>query len=186
MENENSVPISLDSYQPPQKNKRKFKPEIEDAALNIVGQYLPTELRASERTQEIAYERGYILYNAGKFEEAISYFSVLMSADPGNVKYIFACAASHHMLQNYKKAIELYTFAGVVDPESPLPFYYASDCFIKMHDPFGALIILDVGLKRSHHVKYGKIIERMESMVKHLEQELGEKKSESSKSFINS
>jgi type III secretion system low calcium response chaperone LcrH/SycD len=185
MENENNITIQIDGFEPKKRPKRKVKPEIEDAALSIVGKFLPTELRASPKTLEIAYERGYILYNAGKFQDALAYFAVLIPADPDNPKYIFGRAACHHMLHEYKEAINFYTAAAIIDPESPLPFYYSADCFLKMHDPFGALITLDIGLKRSHHPKYSKIIERMGSMVRQLEHELGEKKAQSSQSFIN-
>lgn len=185
MENEDNISIQIDGFEPKKKPKRKFKPEIEDAALSIVGQFLPTELRASEKSMERLYERGFILYKAGKFQDALSHFSILSIADPDNAKYIFGQAACHHMLHEYKKAIELYTVASIVEPGSPLPFYYSSDCFLKMHDPFGALISLDVGLKQSHDIKYAKFIERMESMVKKLEHELSEKKVQSSQSFLN-
>jgi len=184
MENENNITINIDDFQPKKKPKRRFKPEIEDAALSIVGQFLPTKLRASEKSMEMLYERGFLLYNSGKFQEALSHFSLLSIADPDNAKYTFGRAACHHMLHEFHKAIELYTMTAIIEPGSPLPFYYSSDCFLKMHDPFGALITLDVGLKQSQDRKYAKIIERMESMVKKLEHELSEKKVQSTQSFI--
>ena len=185
MENEDNISIQIDGFEPKKKSKRKFKPEIEDAALSIVGQFLPTELRASEKSMERLYERGFILYKAGKFQDALSHFSILSIADPDNAKYIFGQAACHHMLHEYKKAIELYTVASIVKPVILclfiIPLTVSSKCTIL----FGALISLDVGLKQSHDIKYAKFIERMESMVKKLEHELSEKKVQSSQSFLN-
>jgi type III secretion system low calcium response chaperone LcrH/SycD len=184
MESNEKMDVNIARFETKKRKKRKLNSESENAALALVGQFMPTQLRASEKSFEICYDKAYRLYNAGKYKEALPLFQLLMSGDIDNAKYSFAVAACYHMMQNYKMASELYTRVAMLDPNTPLPFYYSADCFMKMHDPCGALIILDIGVKRGRDPKYEKIVERMRSMSDKLEHEINEKIAQGSKSFI--
>lgn len=180
----NALPVHIEESEAAPPKKKKFPRNIEDAALKYARKFLPVDKRASERQFEEFYDKARVLYNAGKYKEALPHFLMLKTGDSNNSKYLFAVAACYHMMQDYKKAIEYYTLAAISDPLTPLPFYYASDCLIRTNDPFGALVSLDIGLKRGRGSNHSKIIERMESMVKRLENEILEKKKQSSTSFI--
>lgn len=183
MEAKETFNVRLEEFESQGPKKKKIDPKVEDEAITIVGRQFPISSRASEKQFEDTYEKARNLYNSGKFKEALPYFLILKTGDSSNAKYAFAIAACYHMMKEYKKAIEQYVISSVLDPHTPLPFYYSSDCFIRMNDPFGALITLDVGLKRASP-KYTMVVQRMESMVKKLEKELEERQKESTTSFI--
>ena len=64
-------------------------------------------------------------------------------------KYAMGLAACFHMLKDYKTAADTYSIVGVIDPESPISFYHASDCFMQMGDSVSALVALEMAVKRA-------------------------------------
>lgn len=98
---------------------------------------------------ENIYGQAYRLYNTGKYKDASHLFRLLMMLDPKQSKYTLGLAACFHMLKEFKNAIEIYTICGVMDPETPIPHYHASDCYIQMKDNISALIALEMAINRS-------------------------------------
>lgn len=125
---------------------------------------------------EVAYTVAYNKYQTGLFEEALNMFSVLYNYDNTDPRYPLGAAACHHKLGNYKEAVTYY-LGGVssVANESPLPYYYASDCFTKMGQPMAALIMLDLVLTKaeSNPNFYAQIIERAQLTYNKLLEEQG-------------
>lgn len=167
-----------------EKKPWKASQEIEDEALEILSDILPTSFRASPATLEQFYEHGYMLYKFGKFPEAQPYFQMLTLADPENGKYLMALAACLHMQKDYISAIQLYTATMFFEAGNPWPLYHMADCYIKIFQPFNALIALEMAIEKCTDSTTQAIKDRMQMMVVRLGNELKEKMKESSESFI--
>jgi type III secretion system low calcium response chaperone LcrH/SycD len=164
----------------------RWKPArgVEDKALLILGDVVSTFGRASDADLEKLYEKGYLLYNAGKYQDAIPFFEMLMSIHPKEPKYLMAVGACHHMMKNLDIAYQFYLLVSMVDPDTPIPFYHATDCLMKMKQPFLALVQIEMGLKRSEgKPEYKMIHDRMAAMGRKLKRELTRKMEESHQSL---
>lgn len=98
---------------------------------------------------EGVYGQAYRLYNTGKYKDAIKIFRLLLMINSTEPKYAMGLAACFHMLKDYKIAADTYSIVGVIDPESPISFYHASDCFLQMGDSVSALVALEMAIKRA-------------------------------------
>jgi type III secretion system low calcium response chaperone LcrH/SycD len=98
---------------------------------------------------EGVYGQAYRLYNTGKYKEAIRIFKLLLMINSTEPKYAMGLAACFHLEKDYKLATNVYSLVGILDPENPIPFYHASDCFLQMNDPISALISLEMAIKRA-------------------------------------
>lgn len=110
---------------------------------------------------ENVYAQAYRLYNTGKYGDAAHLFRMLIILNAMEPKYLLGLAACLHMLKEYYDAIQTYTMCSALDPETPIPFYHSSDCFIQMKDPLSAMICLEMAIDRSKEKpEYAKIKER--------------------------
>ena len=133
----------------------KRKGEIERGATKIAkniteeGKVLPKDaLNISDQTLEKMYAQAYQLYNLGKYADAQKMFGTLVMLNVTEPKYLFGLAASEHMMKDYETAASHYVKCSMVDVESPIPFYHASDCFIHAKDMGSAMITLHLTVKR--------------------------------------
>lgn len=119
------------------------------------------------------YGQAYRLYNTGKYKEASQLFRVLMMLDPKQPKFMLGLAASFHMLKEYKNAVEIYTICGIIDPDTPIPHYHASDCYIQMKDNISAIIALEMAVSRSgERPEYKMVKDRSLLTIENLKKEL--------------
>ena len=137
--------------------KRKFhthhgnsatKPE----ASTVFSQEKITPKAAMGMTDEAVeemYGQAYRLYNSGNYSDAVQLFRLLIMLNPMTSKYTLGLAACMHMMKEFRSAIELYTTCTALDPISPFPLYYLSDCYIKIQDQFSALVALEMTVKRA-------------------------------------
>lgn len=95
------------------------------------------------------YGQAYRLYNTGKYKEAIKIFRLLLTISATEPKYAMGLAACFHMAKDYRSAVDSYSIASIIDPQSPIPLYHASDCYIKMGDPASAIVMLETAKKRA-------------------------------------
>jgi type III secretion system low calcium response chaperone LcrH/SycD len=95
------------------------------------------------------YGQAYRLYNTGKYTDANQLFRLLIMINPTESKYVMGLAACFHMQKQYKSAADTYAIVNVIDPNNPIPFYHASDCYLQMGDPVSALIALEMAVKRA-------------------------------------
>lgn len=95
------------------------------------------------------YGQAYRLYNTGKYKEAIQIFRMLLMINSTEPKYALGLAACLHMKKEYSAAVAAYTLVSTMDPLNPIPFYHTADCFIKMADPFSAILALEAAIKKS-------------------------------------
>jgi type III secretion system low calcium response chaperone LcrH/SycD len=168
-----------------ERKRWKASKDIEDKALSALQGVLPTRLRASTHRLEEFYQRGYLLYQFGRYQEAQPYFHMLVLADAENAKYLTALAACYHMLKDYVSAIQLYTTCMFFEPDNPLPLYHTADCYTKIFEPVGALIALEMAVEKCKDPKHKLLKDRMQLMINRLNKELKEKMAQSSESFFD-
>lgn len=119
------------------------------------------------------YGQAYRLYNTGKYRDASQLFRLLIMLNSVEPKYAMGLAACFHMLKEYKSAADSYAIVGVIDPDSPVPFYHASDCFIQMGDQISALIALEMSLKRAgEKPEYRTLKDRASLTIESLKKEI--------------
>jgi len=115
----------------------------------------------SNTVLEGIYAQAYRLYNTGKYVEATHLFRMLILINPTEPKYVLGLAACFHMLKEYKNAIQTYTMCSILDPQSPIPHYHSSDCFIQMRDYLSAMLCLEMAInKAGEQPEYAKMKER--------------------------
>jgi type III secretion system low calcium response chaperone LcrH/SycD len=146
--------------------KEEVKKAIEKMGLNVgeekgkdmekltrtalFDQLLPKNaMGLSDAMVEGLYSQAYRLYNTGKYKDASQLFRLLIMIDSTEAKYTMGLAACFHMLKEYESAISTYALCGIIDPESPIPHYHSSDCYIQMKDYVSAIISLEMAVKRA-------------------------------------
>jgi type III secretion system low calcium response chaperone LcrH/SycD len=121
------------------------------------------------------YAYAYNLFQGGKYEKAQEGFETLRLLDPKNALYTFSAAACLHKLQKYHEAIQYYMCAGIINDNDPIPYYHASDCFLKLDNKYGAVFMLTHALLHLKDTPENAIFkERLEQSIKSLEKEMKE------------
>lgn len=103
----------------------------------------------SDAMVEGIYGQAYRLYNTGKYKDAIQLFRMLIMLDSTETKYVMGLAACFHMMKAYKQAAETYTLCAVLDKETPIPHFHASDCYLAGDDKISALVALKMAIERA-------------------------------------
>jgi type III secretion system low calcium response chaperone LcrH/SycD len=103
----------------------------------------------SDAMVEGLYSQAYRLYNTGKYKDASQLFRLLIMMDSTEAKFAMGLAACFHMMKEYSNALSMYALCGIIDPESPIPHYHVSDCYIQMKDNVSAIISLEMAIKRA-------------------------------------
>ncbi len=148
-------------------------PEIRLAAEECVAGFFPLELRPSPAKIEEFYQIACNLYKSGKYKEALPFFELLGVSNAKDYRYLIAIAACYHMLKSYKDAAPAYTIASVLDPDNPYPQYHLADCFIRMHEPVGAYVALEMAITRckKNPRKYKGLMDRVNAILNKLKKE---------------
>lgn len=140
------------------------------------GTMIKDALGLSDVMVEGMYGQAYRLYNTGKYRDASQIFRMLMTINPTEVKFAMGFAACFHMLKEYKGAALAYTIVTTMDPNSPVPFYHASDCYIKLGDLMSAIVALEMAIKRAgDKPEFKTIKDRATMTIEGLKKELNEK-----------
>lgn len=132
----------------------KITPEMSSEIQKLKGQLAKGAtgkdiLGLSDQVIEGIYGQAFRLYNTGKYKEASQLFRLLVMLDGTGPKYTMGLAACFHMLKEYSVAAELYTVCALLDPQSPIPHYHASDCYIELGDKPSAIIALEMAVGRA-------------------------------------
>lgn len=98
---------------------------------------------------ESLYSQAYLLYNTGRYKDAIQVFRLLALLNPMESKFIMGLAACFHMMKEYRSASSTYALVSILDPQNPIPCYHNSDCYLQMGDKLSAMAILDMAIKRA-------------------------------------
>jgi type III secretion system low calcium response chaperone LcrH/SycD len=124
----------------------------------------------SDEMIEHMYAYGYRLYNLGSYKNAKKVFSSLMIFLPEEARFALGKAASCHRLKEYKEAADNYYLTGLLDVDSPMPFFYMYDCLIQMNRPGKAAQCLKEVIRRcGKHAIFSKVKERCLLLLKNLE-----------------
>ena len=86
----------------------------------------------SDDAMEAIYSVAYNLYQGGKYEEAQKVFQFLCFYDHFNRKYFMGLGACQQMMKDYGNAIEIFSFATILDSDDPKPMLYIGDCHLAM------------------------------------------------------
>ncbi len=116
-------------------NDKKQIRALADHVLENLEKGMPLQqaVGLSDESMEEIYSLAYGFYNQGKFTESLSLFQFLSSASPTTYKYILGLASSLHQLQSYEEAAIGFCYAFNLDPDDPIPTYFATDCFLKLN-----------------------------------------------------
>jgi len=88
---------------------------------------------------ENCYKKGYNLFKAGKYQEAVKIFESLSYLNRADPRYSLATAASYHYLKDYSKAAANYILCKESDPFSPIACFHLYDCLRKLDQPLLAV-----------------------------------------------
>jgi len=94
------------------------------------------------------YEKAYTLYESGKYYEAGYLFRILTAIDPLKPEYSLALGGCAQMTHQYRPAVTFYTNAGNLDPDNPIPFYHAGDCYMSLGESGMAIASFELAIKR--------------------------------------
>lgn len=106
-------------------------------------------LGISDETAEGIYGQAYLLYNTGRYKDAGEIFRLLVMMNSTEPKYLIGLAACYHMMKEYQSASSTYNLASIVDPDNPIPFFHASDCYLQLGDKVSAASMLEMAIKRA-------------------------------------
>lgn len=146
-----------------EKQEEKFEQAFGEVADKMWKQGMsPKEaMGVSNSYLENVYAQAYRLYNTGKYTEAAHLFRILIMFNAMEPKYMLGLAACFHMLKEYENAIQTYTMCSLLDAQSPIPHYHASDCFIQAKEYLSAMLSLELAIERAgSKVEYAKLKER--------------------------
>jgi type III secretion system low calcium response chaperone LcrH/SycD len=120
-------------------------------------------LGISDETAEGIYGQAYLLYNTGRYRDAAEVFRLLITMTATEPKYIIGLAACFHMLKEYQSAGSTYNLASIIDPDNPIPFFHASDCYLQLGDKVSAASMLEMAIKRAgSKTQYATLKQRAE------------------------
>ena len=126
----------------------------------------------SDDAMEAIYSVAYNLYQGGKYDEAQKVFQFLCFYDHFNRKYFMGLGACQQMMKKYDNAIEIFTFATVLDADDPRPMLYIGDCHLAMDDKEKAKASYETVLEWAKGQSgYEDETQRAESMLENLASE---------------
>lgn len=129
----------------------------------------------SDEKEESIYSQAYLLYNTGRYRDAIEIFRVLIMLNSTEPKYMMGLAACFHMLKAYESAISTYTLVSFLDPDNPVPFFHSSDCALQMNDKLAAIVSLQMAINKAENKPEFKTLkERAEITLQGLKKDMKE------------
>ncbi len=155
----------------PSEDKNKYITLLSDIFER--GAYPQDAMGLSDEFIEMLYAYAYKLFQSGKYNEAATAYKFLMSVCPYDVRHPMALAACFHKMKNYTGALTTYTMCTFLAPNNPMPYYHASDCFLKLNDLPGAIDMLTNVVKVSEgHSEYAALKERADLSIQRLQKQL--------------
>jgi type III secretion system low calcium response chaperone LcrH/SycD len=91
----------------------------------------------------IFYAQGFALYEAGRFEEAAQYFSVLCTNYPIEKRFWFGLSASLQEQREWNRALLAWAMVVVLDSNDPYPHFHAAECAFSLGQMDDALRALE-------------------------------------------
>lgn len=115
--------------------------EIKQIANGIAGGLTVAQATNTDpQTLEALYSLAYKCYSVEDYSSAETIFQALCMYKHDEEKYWLGLAGSRQGLKKYQQAIDAYSMAGLTAQlKDPLPFFFASQCFLKMGDKESAI-----------------------------------------------
>ncbi|USE35287.1 SycD/LcrH family type III secretion system chaperone [Endozoicomonas sp. SCSIO W0465] len=145
--------------------------ELEDKLLNFFGEggTFKDLKNMSDDAMEAIYSVAYNLYQGGKYEEAKKVFQFLCFYDHFNRKYFLGLGACQQMQKQYDSAIEIFSFATLLDSDDPRPMMYIGDCHLAKGDRENARISYETSIDwAGDSPKYAGDLDRAKNMLENL------------------
>jgi type III secretion system low calcium response chaperone LcrH/SycD len=171
----NKEQMKKEAWSSGEKLEEKFDKALGELGnkMLIQGMTPKDAMGVSDQYLENVYAQAYRLYNTGKYVEATHLFRILIMLNAMEPKYMLGLAACFHMLKEYQNAIQTYTMCSALDPQSPIPHYHTSDCFIQMKDYLSAMLCLELVMDRAgNKPEYAKMKERAQLSLESLKKQL--------------
>lgn len=130
-------------------------------------------LGVTDESAEGIYGQAYLLYNTGRYRDAGEVFRLLVMLNSTEPKYLIGLAACYHMMKEYQSAGSTYNLASIIDPDNPVPFFHASDCYLQLGDKATAATMLEMAVKRAlNKPQYATLKQRAEITLDTLKKEI--------------
>lgn len=124
----------------------------------------------SDDAMEAIYSVAYNLYKGGKYEEAQKVFQFLCFYDHFNRKYFLGLGACQQMQKQYDNAIEIFSFATILDSDDPRPMLYIGDCHMAKGNKEEARLAYETSIEWANNdSEYTQDLERAKNMLKNLQ-----------------
>jgi len=106
-------------------------------------------LQISEQEIADCYRRARECFTNKEFETARQAFLFLSTLCPQHAEMWLGLGMSLQQLGHYEEAIDAYELAALVDPSSPVAYFYLSKCFFAMHEYQHVLNAIELALECS-------------------------------------
>lgn len=122
---------------------------------------------------ESLYTVAYQAFKGGDYKTALPLFKMLAQLDSDKPRYFAGMASVYYAKKEWDKAQQFFIAASFVDPNDPLPYYYAAECALQKKDLLEALFFYRGVVTRGEGVpQYAALVERMRLSIKKLEEML--------------
>ncbi len=153
---------------------KELEPAVNAVVDNMLNkQMFPMDAMGMDhKIVEATYMQAVHLYNTAQYIESAKAFHALVLLHPAEVKFYIGLAASYHMVEEYDGALTIYGYIGVLDPESPVPHYHASDCYLKMDMTSPAIAELQIAMQLcGDQAQYAMIKDRCQITINALQEQ---------------
>lgn len=82
--------------------------------------------------RDALYQLGHGYYTNSRYEEAFQIFSLLVTYEHLNERYLMALAGAAQMLGKYKEALQHYYTATALMIEDPRPVFFSAECLLAL------------------------------------------------------
>lgn len=132
-------------------------------------------LGVSDASVESVYGQAYLLYNTGRYRDAAEIFRLLIMLNSTEPKYLMGLAACYHMLKEYLSAASTYNLVSIIDPNNPIPYFHASDCYIHTGDKTTAAVMLEMAIKRAgEKAEFSTLLQRAKITLEALKKDISQ------------
>ena len=94
-------------------------------------QVLEAGARLTPSEAEALYDLGYQQTVQGHHQEALGYFTILVSLKPSEVKYLHALAYVQQALKQFDEAVAVYRLLDLLDPLNPRYTLSMAECLLQ-------------------------------------------------------
>lgn len=141
-------------------------PKLTTSVLEIIkkieaGSSLRSAAGMTKNDLEAIYASGYILFNQGKYENALKLFALLLIYEQSDRRFFIAVGTCFQKLNIPEKAIEYLGLANFFDVTDPEPAVQIAECLLAMKRSEEAHKLL-----KTIHAEFGKLSQYQEMMKK--------------------